>query len=151
MLKPNGSVKLVFPAIERQESLLLQFLVDELNLQLQSRLLPRQFSYVPASATRPHIETFAIFFSFSQRELSEHWSVLQPSSFTSGTCIETMARLNKLVMGAMEDFVSSQQLTKKLMQTVWLKGCYLGALLISEAQQTSNHSDVAIFRFLLLL
>lgn len=148
-LKPNGVLKVVIPYDESRHDSLKEFFIQDLKLGVLDQSLPHRYLYKPLSASRPFLECFFVLqkCEASGNSLSKAViSTISVQSLRSGSCIDEISSRNSRLALALKDFVASQGLAYKLMQTIWLKGCRVAALLIKEATlQTSRQSDVEIF------
>lgn len=124
--------------------------------------LPAHHFYNPPSSSRPGMEYFVVFNRIgtfqlvSQHELRNHDVGFNFSSCTSiATIVDEYSGVNQLFKIAVSDFLDAQAMARKIMQTVWLRGCHVGALLLMEARRraifSKNPSSIAIFEHRLLL
>ena len=73
--------------------------------------------------------------------------VVSQESKWGGAFIETISTSNAKINQAIDGFVSAQNIAKQMMQTVWLRGCYVAALLILEASsRCKSKSNLAAFK-----
>lgn len=131
-------------------------LAQELNFTCVERTLPAAHVYEPPSSSRPVMEYFIVF-KRRGAQCGNDTSIglqISTSSTNAASIFDDFSRSSSQFQIAVSDFVNAQSFAKKLMQTVWLRGCYVVALLLNEANRSVDSKDAAaaaLFEHRLLL
>lgn len=156
LLKPNGCLKVVLPA--HLNGTLETFFHEELHLRAVQKNPPAKYSYKPSSCYgRAHPEVFLTLENSNQSSLqvvgSNSLALLNMSDVHwGGTFIDDLSATRLCVRDAIADFSSCLNLARKLMESVWIRGSYVAALLIQEACVHSRSKiDLAYARHNILL
>jgi hypothetical protein len=152
-LNPNGILKIVLPDNDDEEKSYLQACAPLLSvierypsMKYHYRPLPEKGRGFPECFVVLQIQSDALSTTASTTSQSYQLVVSQESKW-GGAFLERISTSNAAINQAIDGFVSAQKVAKQMMQTVWLRGCYIGALLILEASsRCKSKADLAAFR-----